>query len=107
MDTRMILAELNAERNRIEKAIAAITGLNHFGTTARRAAGTSAGQKRGRRRPMSAAARRKLSRLLKARWASGKMGKRRRRLRRGIRVSVFPLLDACSYFLLLVLIPNT
>ncbi len=67
-----ILTELRAERDRIERAISA---LEAFNSTGRRGAGrppkTAAIQrKRGR---MSAAARRKLSRLLKQRWAEGKM----------------------------------
>ena len=71
MDTDRILAELRVERDRIDGAIAAIEGLN---STARRKVGrpprAGATRRRGR---MSAAARRKLSRLLKQRWAQGKM----------------------------------
>jgi hypothetical protein len=68
-----ILAELQAERDRLDKAIAA---LNSVSTQPRRgrppkAVQTSARPKRHRR--LSAAARRKLSRLLKQRWAQGKM----------------------------------
>jgi hypothetical protein len=71
MDTQKILAELRAERDRIERAITAIEGLNSTGH--RRAGRPKAGATpRGRSR-MSAAARRKLSRLLKQRWAQGKM----------------------------------
>jgi len=72
MDFNEILTELHAERARIDRAIAAIEGLNSAG---RRSAGrpprsTATRRKRGR---MSVAARRKLSRLLKQRWAKGKM----------------------------------
>ncbi len=72
MDTNRILAELRVERDRIDGAIAAIEGLN---STGRRRAGRPprAGATRNRRGRMSAAARRKLSRLLKQRWAQGKM----------------------------------
>jgi len=72
MNINRILGELKAERDRIDRAISAIEGLN---STGRRRAGrppkTAATRKRRGR--MSAAARRKLSRLLKQRWAQGKM----------------------------------
>ena len=72
MDTNRILAELRTERDRIERAIAAIEGLNLIG---RRKVGRPprTARKPRRRGRMSAAARRKLSRLLKQRWAQGKM----------------------------------
>lgn len=100
MDTNRILAELRAERDRLDRAIAAIEGLNSTGhgsasraqgamrtrrtfsaaTRARMAAAQrvrwakvkqAEAPKPGRR--MSAATRRKLSRLLKQRWEQGKM----------------------------------
>jgi hypothetical protein len=68
-----ILTELKSELTRIDKAIAAITSLNStHHDRGRRAAQTSAPKRHGRSR-MSAAARRKMSRLLKQRWAQGKM----------------------------------
>jgi hypothetical protein len=72
MDTSRILADLRAERDRIDGAIAAMEGLN---STGRRRVGRppKAARKVRRRGRMSAAARRKLSRLLKQRWAQGKM----------------------------------
>src|SRR5271169_2657656 len=72
MDTNGILAELRAERGRIDDAISAIEAVN---STGRRRVGRppKAARKVGRRGRMSAAARRKLSRLLKQRWAQGKM----------------------------------
>lgn len=72
MEIDRILAELRAERDRIDRAIAAIEGLN---TTGSRRAGRPPRPAAARRRHgrMSAAARRKLSRLLKQRWAQGKM----------------------------------
>jgi hypothetical protein len=72
MDTNRILAELRAERDRIDHAISAIKAVN---STGRRRAGRPPGAAaiRSRRGRMSAAARRKLSRLLKQRWAQGKM----------------------------------
>jgi hypothetical protein len=89
MQTNRILAELRAERDRIDRAIAAIEGLN---STGRRSDGRPprAAATRRRRGRMSAAARRKLSRLLKQRWAQGKMkranaSKRARRMSRAAR----------------------
>ena len=65
MDTRKFLVELRAERNRIDQAISALEAVNSTGrpktAVTRRRAG------------MSDSARRKLSRLLKQRWAQGKM----------------------------------
>jgi hypothetical protein len=75
METNRILAELRAERDRIDRAIAAIEGLS---STGRRMVGRSprAEATRRRRGRMSAAGRRKLSRLMKQRWAQGKMKRR-------------------------------
>ena len=72
MDVNRILTELRAERDRIGRAIAAIEAVN---STGRRRVGRppKAARKARRRGHMSAAARRKLSRLLKQRWAQGKM----------------------------------
>ncbi len=73
MDTNRILAELRAQRDRLDRAIAAIEGLHSTGRRrGGRPAAVAAPKRRGRRR-MSATARRKLSRLLKQRWAQGKM----------------------------------
>ena len=67
-----ILAELRAERNRIDQAISTLEAVNSTGH--RRAGRPSTAPAGPRRRSrMSAAARRKLSRLLKQRWAQGKM----------------------------------
>jgi len=72
MDMNRILAELRAERDRIDQAISALDAVN---STGRRRAGRPPGatRKARGRGHMSAAARRKLSRLLKQRWAQGKM----------------------------------
>jgi hypothetical protein len=72
METQRIIADLRAERHRIDRAIAAIEGLN---STERRRVGRplKAARKVRRRGRMSAAGRRKLSRLMKQRWAQGKM----------------------------------
>lgn len=70
MDTKRILVELRTERDRIDKAILALEAFNSVGHRKAGPALRTSGRKRGR---MSAAARRKLSRLLKQRWAQGKM----------------------------------
>jgi len=73
VNVQQIVAELKAERAKLDSAIAAIAGLNSTGRRRGRPPGsTNAPQKRGRRQ-LSAAARRKLSRLLKLRWAQGTM----------------------------------
>lgn len=75
MDTKQILAELRAERSRLETAINA---LEQIGVgiapvrVGRPAAGPEAGPKR--RRTMSAAARKRISEAAKARWAARKQG---------------------------------
>jgi hypothetical protein len=78
MNITSILAELKAERTRIENAITAIESLNNStGRTRGRTARVSSAPKRHRRR-LSAAARTKLSRLMKQRWAQGKMKARKK-----------------------------
>jgi hypothetical protein len=75
MDIHKMISELRTERERIDRVISAIESL---GRTDRGGSIKSrAPAKRGRRR-MSAAARRKLSQLLKQRWAQGKMKPRRK-----------------------------
>jgi ABC-type uncharacterized transport system YnjBCD ATPase subunit len=100
MDMNRILAELRAERNRIDHAISALEAVSSTGrrrvgrppkaaqkprtlSTAARARIAAAQRARWAKaklaqaskpvRRMSAAARRKMSRLLKQRWAQGKM----------------------------------
>ncbi len=72
MDINRIIAELRAERDRIDQAISALEAVY---STVRPRVGRppKAARKVARRGRMSAAARRKLSRLLKQRWAQGKM----------------------------------
>jgi hypothetical protein len=78
MDTRRILGKLRAERERLDRAIVAIEGLDGTSTRAARTShATVTSTPRGRRR-MSAAARKRLSALMKARWASGKMKRARK-----------------------------
>ena len=72
MNLQQVIAELRVERGRIDQAIAAIESLNSTGGRRGRPAGVISAPKRRRRR-LSATARRKLSQLLKQRWAQGKM----------------------------------
>jgi hypothetical protein len=62
LDTEQIIAALRAERERIDKAIAALGGGNT------RAVRISSGRRRGPRH-MSAEARRRISEAQKRRWA--------------------------------------
>ena len=72
METNRILGELRAERDRIDRAISALEAINSTGhrRVGRPPREVAIPRRRGR---LSAAARRKLSRLLKQRWAQGKM----------------------------------
>ena len=75
MDTGRILAELRSERDRLNQAITAIKGITSDGagrsrTRRQSAIGVPKGRRRGR---LSAAGRKRLSMLMKKRWASGKM----------------------------------
>ncbi len=77
MDIRKILADLRSERDRLNQAINAIEAISPDGIRpAQKSAPASA--PRARRR-LSAATRKKMAALMKARWASGKMGKRKRK----------------------------
>lgn len=63
MNIERIIADLRSERDRLERAIAALEGGHRY----------SASTPSRRRRHMSAAARARISKAMKARWASGKM----------------------------------
>lgn len=70
MDTQQIISALREERDRLEQAIAALEGGNgRHG----RGAGQGNGRRgrRGRRR-LSAAAKRRISEMMKKRWAERK-----------------------------------
>ena len=86
MIIQQIVAVLTAERNLLNRAISALNGISTQPRRGRppKAVQTSARPKRRRR--MSAAARRKMSRLLKQRWAQGKM-KRAKASKPGRRMS--------------------
>jgi hypothetical protein len=69
MNTARILADLRTERDRLNQAISAIEGITSDG--ARRQPRTVSA--RGSRGGISAAGRKRLSMLMKRRWAQGKM----------------------------------
>ena len=68
MSIEQIVSALRRERDRLNQAIAALEG-----TARRRGRPTSNTTSGSRRRHMSAAARKRISEAMKARWASGKM----------------------------------
>ena len=68
MDTAAIIAELEAQRDRLNDAIGALQG-----STRRRGRGRiSASPTNGRRRHLSAAARKRIGEAMKKRWAARK-----------------------------------
>jgi len=70
MDIQSILGDLKSERDRIERAIAALEGLGS-GRRRGRPVGSKNVVKRPRRH-MSAAARKRISEMMKLRWAERK-----------------------------------
>lgn len=72
MDIQSILGDLKRERDRLDKAIAALEGTGAGGGRRRgRPAGSGASSGRPRRH-MSAAARKRISEMMKQRWAERK-----------------------------------
>ena len=67
MDTAIILAELTAQRDRLDSAIAALRGNRN---TTRTVTGKPDGRRR--KRKLSAAARRKIGEAMRKRWAERK-----------------------------------
>lgn len=67
MDTQQIISELESERDRLEQAISALRG----SMSGRRGGALSGAGRRGRRR-LSAAAKRRISEMMKKRWAERK-----------------------------------
>lgn len=73
MDIKRILGDLRAERSRLDQAIAALEALGKgAGTTQPTHAAAAGSQPRRGRRRMSAAARKRISAMMKARWAERK-----------------------------------
>jgi hypothetical protein len=68
LDIERIVAELEQERDRISKAIASLKGVNSSGSARKSAAGKGRSG-RQRRGGMSPAARKRLSEMMKKRWA--------------------------------------
>lgn len=65
MDTAVIIAELEAERDRLDSAIAALQGR-------KRGPGRPTASINGRRRHLSASARLRISKAMKKKWAARK-----------------------------------
>lgn len=73
MNTETIVQSLKEEKERLEKAIAALEGSWEKSTNRRRTAGHAAGNgRRRRKRKLSPAARKRISQAAKARWAKAK-----------------------------------
>jgi len=68
MDTQQIIAELEGERDRLEQAISALRG----SMNGRRGPGAGPGRGRRGRRRLTAAAKRRISEMMKKRWAERK-----------------------------------
>jgi hypothetical protein len=68
MDTKNILADLKAELNRLNQAIAALELLD--GTAAATTPAAIAAPMRGGRRRLTPAGRKRISEMMKARWAA-------------------------------------
>jgi hypothetical protein len=70
LDTQRIVSELKAERNRLDKAIAALDGETTTGATVAKSPISMNGAKEPRKRHrLTAAGRKRLSMLMKKRWA--------------------------------------
>jgi len=70
MDTSSILKDLRAERVRIDRAISALEGLDGAGTLRATVPSTPSAPAKARgRRKMSPAGRKRISEMMKARWA--------------------------------------
>jgi hypothetical protein len=68
MDTKQILTDLRTELNRLNQAIAALESLDGTATATTPAA--IAAPKQAKRRGLTSAGRRRLSAMMKARWAA-------------------------------------
>lgn len=72
MDIQSILADLKRERQRLDTAIAALEGSGPRRRGRPVGSGTGAGRPGRPRRHMSAAARKRISEMMKQRWAERK-----------------------------------
>ncbi len=74
MELTSILAQVKAERDKLDIAISALEEVNSSGR-AKKASGRGGGR---RKHHMTAAGRKRLSLMMKRRWAQGKMGRKRK-----------------------------
>ena len=72
MDTQRIVSELKAERNRLDKAITALDGANTTRASPAMQIPENAAQAPRKRHHLTAAGRKRLSMLMKKRWAEKK-----------------------------------
>ena len=72
MNTQRIISELKAERNRLDKAIAALDGTSTTQVVAKRAISLDGARPPRKRHHLTAAGRKRLSMLMKKRWAEKK-----------------------------------
>ena len=81
MNIESILSQLEAERDRIQDAISALKSLNSSSSNSAvgKSSARSAGRA-GRRRGMSAAGRKRISDMMKARWAAHRKKAKKGRL---------------------------
>jgi hypothetical protein len=79
MDIKTILSELRSERQRLDQAISALEGLDGAGVRPRTPQAVAQRPQKARKRgAMSAAGRKRISEMMKARWAA-----RRRAAKKG------------------------
>jgi hypothetical protein len=69
LDTQGIVSELKAERNRLDKAITALDGAKTARAVGRHATSETGSHAPRRRHHLTAAGRKRLSMLMKKRWA--------------------------------------
>ncbi len=77
MDTHEIVKELKAERNRLDKAIAALDGAASRTTSATNKPSSNHIHARRKRHYLTASGRKRLSVLMKKRWAERRMQRKR------------------------------
>lgn len=73
MELERIVAELKQERGRLERAIAALEGVDGRAPIAKRRAAAATTSATKKRAGITAAGRKRLSEAMKRRWAEGKM----------------------------------
>ena len=76
MDLRKVVSELKQERDRLNRAIAALEGIEAPAAVTAKAASVKSGAKKAKKHNLSAEGRKRLSEMMKKRWAE-----RRRKLK--------------------------